>query len=66
MIEHLLAAPYQYRFAQLMNILVRMLRQQGIPSYPPAHATDIHCHSATPETTAEFDFCFLSTSPKTC
>lgn len=31
MIERLLAAPYQYRFAQLLNILVRMLRQQGIP-----------------------------------
>jgi type VI secretion system protein ImpH len=31
MIEHLLAAPYRYRFAQLLNVLVRMLRQQGIP-----------------------------------
>ncbi len=31
MIEHLRAAPYRYRFAQLLNILVRMLRQQGIP-----------------------------------
>jgi type VI secretion system protein ImpH len=31
MIERLLAAPYRYRFAQLLNILVRMLRQQGIP-----------------------------------
>lgn len=31
MIEHLLAAPYRYRFAQLLNILVRMLRQEGIP-----------------------------------
>jgi type VI secretion system protein ImpH len=30
MIERLLAAPYRYRFAQLLNILVRMLRQQGI------------------------------------
>jgi len=29
--EHLRAAPYRYRFAQLLNILVRMLRQQGIP-----------------------------------
>ena len=29
--EHLPAAPYRYRFAQLLNILVRMLRQQGIP-----------------------------------
>jgi len=31
MIEHLRAAPYRYRFTQLLNILVRMLRQQGIP-----------------------------------
>ena len=31
MIEHLRAAPYRYRFAQLLNILVRMLRQQGVP-----------------------------------
>jgi type VI secretion system protein ImpH len=31
LIEHLRAAPYRYRFAQLLNILVRMLRQQGIP-----------------------------------
>lgn len=31
MIEPLLAAPYRYRFAQLLNVLVRMLRQQGIP-----------------------------------
>jgi type VI secretion system protein ImpH len=31
MIEHLLAAPYRYRFAQLLNILVRLLRRQGIP-----------------------------------
>ena len=31
LIEPLLAAPYRYRFAQLLNILVRMLRQQGIP-----------------------------------
>jgi type VI secretion system protein ImpH len=31
MIERLLAAPYRYQFAQLLNILVRMLRQQGIP-----------------------------------
>ena len=31
MIAHLRAAPYRYRFAQLLNILVRMLRQQGIP-----------------------------------
>ena len=31
MIERLLAAPYQYRFAKLLNILVRMLRQQGVP-----------------------------------
>jgi type VI secretion system protein ImpH len=31
MIERLLAAPQRYRFAQLLNILVRMLRQQGIP-----------------------------------
>jgi type VI secretion system protein ImpH len=29
--EHLSAAPYRYRFAQLLNLLVRMLRQQGIP-----------------------------------
>nr|WP_081983922.1 type VI secretion system baseplate subunit TssG [Massilia sp. JS1662] len=35
MIERLLAAPYRYRFAQLLNILVRMLRQQGI-SYTQA------------------------------
>jgi len=33
--EHLRAAPYRYRFAQLLNLLVRMLRQQGIP-YPQA------------------------------
>jgi type VI secretion system protein ImpH len=31
MIQRLLAAPYRYRFAQLLNILVRTLRQQGIP-----------------------------------
>ena len=31
MIQRLLAAPYRYRFAQLLTILVRMLRQQGIP-----------------------------------
>jgi type VI secretion system protein ImpH len=31
MIESMLAAPYRYQFAQLLNILVRMLRQQGIP-----------------------------------
>jgi type VI secretion system protein ImpH len=31
MIEPLLAAPYRYQFAQLLSILVRMLRQQGIP-----------------------------------
>lgn len=31
MIEPLRAAPYRYRFAQLLNILVRMLRQQGVP-----------------------------------
>ena len=31
MIERLRAAPYRYQFAQLLNILVRMLRQQGIP-----------------------------------
>jgi len=31
MTERLLAAPYQYRFAQLLNILVRLLRRQGIP-----------------------------------
>jgi type VI secretion system protein ImpH len=31
MMRHLLAAPHRYRFAQLLNILVRMLRQQGIP-----------------------------------
>jgi type VI secretion system protein ImpH len=31
MIEPVLAAPYRYQFAQLLNILVRMLRQQGIP-----------------------------------
>jgi type VI secretion system protein ImpH len=30
-IAHLRAAPYRYRFAQLLNILVRILRQQGIP-----------------------------------
>lgn len=35
MIEHLLAAPHRYRFAQLLNVLVRMLRQQGI-SYAQA------------------------------
>lgn len=31
LIAPLLAAPYRYRFAQLLNILVRRLRQQGIP-----------------------------------
>jgi type VI secretion system protein ImpH len=31
MIQRLVAAPYRYRFAQLLTILVRMLRQQGIP-----------------------------------
>jgi type VI secretion system protein ImpH len=31
MIPRLPAAPYRYRFAQLLNILVRMLRQQGVP-----------------------------------
>lgn len=31
MIAHLRATPYRYRFAQLLNLLVRMLRQQGIP-----------------------------------
>jgi type VI secretion system protein ImpH len=35
LIEPLLAAPYRYQFAQLLNILVRVLRQQGIP-YPQA------------------------------
>lgn len=31
MIQRLLAAPHRYRFAQLLTLLVRMLRQQGIP-----------------------------------
>jgi type VI secretion system protein ImpH len=31
MIQRLVAAPYRYRFAQLLNVLVRMLRLQGIP-----------------------------------
>jgi type VI secretion system protein ImpH len=31
LIEPLLAAPYRYQFAQLLNILVRTLRQQGVP-----------------------------------
>ena len=31
MMQRLAAAPYRYRFAQLLNILVRMLHQQGIP-----------------------------------
>jgi len=31
MIESLSAAPYRYQFAQLLNILVRTLRRQGIP-----------------------------------
>jgi type VI secretion system protein ImpH len=31
LIEPLVAAPYRYRFTQLLNILVRMLRRQGIP-----------------------------------
>jgi type VI secretion system protein ImpH len=31
MMQRLAAAPCRYRFAQLLNILVRMLRQQGIP-----------------------------------
>ena len=30
MIDRLVAAPYRYRFAQLLNVLVRMLRQQGM------------------------------------
>jgi type VI secretion system protein ImpH len=30
-IGRLVEAPYRYQFAQLLNILVRMLRQQGIP-----------------------------------
>lgn len=34
MTEHLLAAVYPYRFAQLLNVLGRMLRQQGIPLCP--------------------------------
>lgn len=29
--QRLLAAPYRYQFAQLLNILIRLLRQQGIP-----------------------------------
>jgi type VI secretion system protein ImpH len=29
--QRLLDAPYQFQFAQLLNILVRMLRQQGVP-----------------------------------
>jgi type VI secretion system protein ImpH len=35
MIERLLAAPYRYTFPQLLNMLVRLLRRQGIP-YPQA------------------------------
>lgn len=35
MIEPLLAAPYRYQFTQLLNILVRLLRQQGV-SYSQA------------------------------
>jgi type VI secretion system protein ImpH len=35
MIQHLLDTPYRYRFAQLLNILVRALHRQGIP-YPRA------------------------------
>lgn len=31
MIQRLLAAPHRYRFAQLLNILLRTLRRQGIP-----------------------------------
>ena len=31
MIQRLLAEPHRYRFAQLLTILVRMLRQQGVP-----------------------------------
>jgi type VI secretion system protein ImpH len=31
MIERVLAAPHRYRFAQLLNVLLRQLRQQGIP-----------------------------------
>jgi type VI secretion system protein ImpH len=29
--QRLLDAPYRFQFAQLLNILVRMLRQQGVP-----------------------------------
>lgn len=31
MIERLRAAPHRYQFVQLVNLLVRMLRQQGVP-----------------------------------
>ena len=31
MIQSLAATSYRYRFAQLLNILVRMLRQHGVP-----------------------------------
>ncbi|QJE00689.1 type VI secretion system baseplate subunit TssG [Massilia forsythiae] len=31
MMERLTTAPHRYRFAQLLNILVRVLRRQGIP-----------------------------------
>lgn len=30
-IERVLAAPHRYRFAQLLNLLLRQLRQQGVP-----------------------------------
>jgi len=45
MIEHLRAAPYRYRFAQLLNILVRMLRQQGIP-YARAFSQVLRFHNS--------------------
>jgi type VI secretion system protein ImpH len=45
LIEPLLAAPYRYRFAQLLNILVRMLRQQGIP-YPQAFSRVLRFHNS--------------------
>lgn len=37
MIQRLLAEPHRYRFTQLLNLLVQMLRQQGIPYHQAFH-----------------------------
>jgi hypothetical protein len=101
MTEHLLAAPYPYRFAQLLNVLGRMLRNWSFSMpkrsagsctfvtacrrlFRPARSRACKSNRSTlrerpgqpsltstsrrhsPETTAEFDFCLLSRSSKTC